>query len=95
MLLFGLISDISDILGNRYDEFFDSLIEARKTGKNKGEGKDLLTVLLNFQGEAGDFEEGKLTDTDIKALMLVSLSDLFACLVNLIVLFYFLQKVVS
>ncbi|KAJ4820197.1 Flavonoid 3'-hydroxylase [Rhynchospora pubera] len=57
-------------LHKRYDEFFDSLIEARKTGKNKGEGKDLLSVLLNFQGEGGDFEEGKLTDTDIKALML-------------------------
>jgi cytochrome P450 len=64
--------DIFDILANRYDQFFNSLIEARKTGNNKGEGKDLLSVLLNFQGGEGDFEEGKLTDTDIKALMLVN-----------------------
>lgn len=72
---FWIDSDIFDILGNRYDVFFDSLIEARRTGKNKGEGKDLLSVLLNFQGEGGDFEEGKLSDVDIKALMLVSLFD--------------------
>ncbi|KAJ3704154.1 hypothetical protein LUZ61_007859 [Rhynchospora tenuis] len=57
-------------LHKRFDEFFDSLIEARRTRKNKGEGRDLLSVLLNFQGEGVDFEEGKLTDTNIKALML-------------------------
>ncbi|KAJ3673846.1 hypothetical protein LUZ60_005838 [Juncus effusus] len=57
-------------LHKRYDDFFDSLIEARRTGKNKGEGKDLLTVLLKLQGEDVQLEDGKLTDTDIKALML-------------------------
>jgi cytochrome P450 len=50
------------------------LIEARKTGKNKGEGKDLLSALLNFQREGGDFGDGKMTDTDIKALYLVYIS---------------------
>ena len=70
----------ADILGNRYDAFFNSLIEARKTGKNKGDGKDLLTVLLNFKGDEADFEEGRLTDVDIKALMLVWLSHYFCLL---------------
>ncbi|KAJ3704153.1 hypothetical protein LUZ61_007858 [Rhynchospora tenuis] len=57
-------------LHKRFDKFFDSLIEARRTRNNKGEGRDLLSVLLNFQGEGSDFEEGKLTDINIKALML-------------------------
>ncbi|KAJ4797533.1 Flavonoid 3' hydroxylase [Rhynchospora pubera] len=54
----------------RFDQFFDALMEARRTGKNKGEGRDLLSVLLNFQEDGADFEERKLTDTNIKALML-------------------------
>ncbi|WOK92304.1 flavonoid 3'-monooxygenase [Canna indica] len=64
-------------LHRKYDEFLDKIIAEHrrvegKSGKTSG-GRDLLSTLIGLKGEADvdvDGEEGKLTDTNIKALLL-------------------------
>ncbi|XP_008791304.2 flavonoid 3'-monooxygenase CYP75B137-like [Phoenix dactylifera] len=61
-------------LHRRYDGFLDGLIAAHRRAAEGGGGggKDLLSVLLGLKDEDLDFdgEGAKLTDTDIKALLL-------------------------
>lgn len=64
-------------LHNRFDEFFSRMIKEHETSScNGGERADFLSVLWNLRNDA-DGEGGKLTDADIKALLLVSLIKLF------------------
>lgn len=56
----------------RFDAFFTSILEEHKTkGSDGSEGHvDLLSTLISLKDVDGD--GGKLTDTEIKALLLVS-----------------------
>ncbi|XP_020105136.1 flavonoid 3'-monooxygenase-like [Ananas comosus] len=58
-------------LHRRYDEFLDRLIAERRREEAVG-GGDFLGVLLSLtdQEPAGGQEEGRITDTDVKALLL-------------------------
>ncbi|TVU30732.1 hypothetical protein EJB05_22368, partial [Eragrostis curvula] len=58
-------------LHRRYDDMMNGIIEERKAAE---EGRDLLSVLLarmREQQPLADGEDGRITDTDIKALLLV------------------------
>lgn len=57
-------------LHNRFDQFFSGILEEHKAEARNGRGKnDFLSVLLSLRNDA-DGEGGKLTDTDMKALLL-------------------------
>nr|BAM28972.1 flavonoid 3'-hydroxylase [Lilium hybrid division I] len=58
-------------LHKRMDSFLDKLIAEHRAAVAGGElaGKDLLSVMVRLQ-EEGEGEGGKLTDTEIKALLL-------------------------
>ncbi|XVE56822.1 hypothetical protein DITRI_Ditri04bG0041700 [Diplodiscus trichospermus] len=57
-------------LHKRFDRFLGRILEEhkRKAGDGSGKHKDLLTTLISL--EDADAEGGKLTDTEIKALLL-------------------------
>lgn len=57
-------------LHKRFDSFLGGILEEHKSRAGSGNHKDLLSTLISLEdadGEAG----GKLTDTEIKALLLV------------------------
>jgi len=57
-------------LHSRFDDFFGRILEEHKVAARNGGGKkDFLSVLLALRNDA-DGEGGKLTDTDMKALLL-------------------------
>jgi len=57
-------------LHNRFDDFFSRMLEEHKAAAQNGGGKkDFLSALLALRNDA-DGEGGKLTDTDMKALLL-------------------------
>lgn len=57
-------------LHSRFDQFFSRMLEEHKAeARNGGGKKDFLSVLLSLRNDA-DGEGGKLTDTDMKALLL-------------------------
>eukprot|EP00253_Pinus_taeda_P018876 PITA_18876 len=57
-------------LHNRFDEFFSRMIKEHETSScNGGERAGFLSVLWNLRNDA-DGEGGKVTDADIKALLL-------------------------
>jgi flavonoid 3'-monooxygenase len=58
-------------LHNRFDEFLSKLIKERETASCGGGKGDFLSVLWALRNDA-DGEGGKLTDSDIKGLLLVS-----------------------
>lgn len=58
-------------LHDRFDLFLNKIIEEHKTGTDNAFGHtDLLTTLISLKDDA-DGEGGKLTDIEIKALLLV------------------------
>lgn len=66
----------------RYDDFLNKLIAECRTAREEEEGggggggkrrEDILSVLIGFK-EDGDGREGEISDTHIKALLLVSLN---------------------
>jgi len=67
-------------LHRRYDDMMNGIIRERKAA---GEGKDLLSVLLarmREQQPLADGEDSRINETDIKALLLVSLPSFFPLL---------------
>ena len=67
-------------LHRRFDSFLDKVIEERRPAAAAVEeeegGGDMLSVLIRLKEDV-DGDGGKLTNTDIKALLLVSLLTLF------------------
>ncbi|XVF49972.1 hypothetical protein PTKIN_Ptkin04bG0059100 [Pterospermum kingtungense] len=55
-------------LHKRFDRFLGGILEEHKLKASSGKHKDLLTTLISL--EDADGEGGKLTDTEIKALLL-------------------------
>ncbi|GJW54465.1 flavonoid 3'-hydroxylase [Tanacetum coccineum] len=53
----------------RFDSFLSKIVEEHKTGHGGLGHTDLLSTLISFKDDA-DIEGGKLTDTEIKALLL-------------------------
>lgn len=56
-------------LHRRYDDMMNQIIQERKAAE---EGKDLLSVLLAGMRDQQALADGEVTETDIKALLLVS-----------------------
>nr|AOV62762.1 flavonoid 3'-hydroxylase [Morus alba] len=56
-------------LHNRFDAFLTTIIEEHKANVGKGKHTDLLSTLLSLKDDA-EGEDEKLTDTEIKALLL-------------------------
>jgi flavonoid 3'-monooxygenase len=65
-------------LHKRFDAFLTSIIEEHKSATNKSDEKhkDLLSTLLSLK-DVPDDDENKLTDTEIKALLLVPTLSIF------------------
>ncbi|XLT14209.1 hypothetical protein HN51_059899, partial [Arachis hypogaea] len=58
-------------LHKRFDSFLTSIVEEHKKNPNKSEKhKDMLSTLLSLQEASDDNDGTKLTDTEIKALLL-------------------------
>ena len=57
-------------LHKRFDTFLGTIVEEHKAKLRKGQHADLLSTLISLKDVADD-EGGKLTDTEIKALLLV------------------------
>nr|QOU08777.1 F3'H [Triadica sebifera] len=61
-------------LHKRFDAFLTDILEEHRMngsdGNNGGNHKDLLSTLISLKGEEDDGEGGKITDTEIKALLL-------------------------
>ncbi|XP_015945945.1 flavonoid 3'-monooxygenase [Arachis duranensis] len=58
-------------LHKRFDSFLTSIVEEHKKNPNKSENhKDMLSTLLSLQEASDDNDGTKLTDTEIKALLL-------------------------
>ncbi|KAI0516618.1 hypothetical protein KFK09_009295 [Dendrobium nobile] len=68
----GVVKKMKKLHG-RFDEFFDGIIaehrEAEEKADSDGKRSDMLSILIGLKEEAGG-EGIKLTDTDIKALLL-------------------------
>lgn len=61
-------------LHRRFDDMMNGIISERRSGRRK-EGKDLLALLLAMvQPQTGGDEADRITDTEVKALILVSRS---------------------
>lgn len=57
-------------LHKRFDDFLNTIVEEHKVNARKRQHTDLLSTLLLLKEDADD-EGSKLTDTEIKALLLV------------------------
>ena len=57
-------------LHKRFDAFLTTILDEHKANVGKGQHNDLLSTLISLK-ENADGEGGKLTDTEIKALLLV------------------------
>lgn len=69
----GIVGDMKKVHWS-FDSFLDRVIEEHRAA-GVAEGGDLLSVMMRLKEEGVDGDGIKLTDTDIKALLLVSLSD--------------------
>lgn len=74
-------------LHKRFDAFLTNIVEEHKTSSSTASVRsekhtDLLSTLIALKEQQDvDGEEGKLTDTEIKALLLVFISDAFLVLI--------------
>ncbi|KAK4782430.1 hypothetical protein SAY86_016532 [Trapa natans] len=57
-------------LHKRFDAFLSAIVEEHKVAGSEERHIDLLTTLISLMDGAGDEEGGKLTETEIKALLL-------------------------
>nr|AVM80402.1 flavonoid 3'hydroxylase [Euphorbia pulcherrima] len=58
-------------LHKRFDAFLTEIVEEHKSNKGESTHRDMLTTLISLkEEEADDGEGGKITDTEIKALLL-------------------------
>lgn len=79
-------------LHRRFDDFLTKIVEDHKIhGSNSGEKhKDMLSTLISLKEDA-DGEGGKLTDTEIKALLLVvSVFVLIAACDRFIIIYFYI-----
>lgn len=63
-------------LHKRFDSFLGAILEEHKTNPKGDHGRDFLSTLISLKDNYDD-EDGKLTDTEIKALLLVIISSIF------------------